>query len=215
MATPEKAALINVQTSERIEFQFNPETFSLSKSSDWQSNQKDHIYDIPVVKWKGGAAMKLEITIFFDTYEDDTDVRDKTTKVEELTLVDSEEHEPPKLKFDWGGTLKVRGSVELQWILSSFNTTYKMFNSGGKPVRAEMKLSLTEYATEQMLKDRSRLQSPDHEKAYRVQPGDTLQSIAWHHYDDASLWRPIAAANNIEDPRDLEPGSVLRVPRIR
>ncbi len=211
----EKAKLINVKTNEEFEFQFNPETFSLSKSSDWQSNQKDHIYDIPVTKWKGGGAMKLEITIFFDTYEADTDVRDKTTKIEELTLVDSEEHEPPKLKFSWGGILKVKGSTDLQWVLSSFNTTYKMFNSAGKPVRAEMKLSLTEYATEQMLKDRSRLQSPDHEKAYRVQPGDTLQSIAWHHYDDASLWRPIAAANNIEDPRDLEPGAVLRVPRIR
>ncbi len=65
------------------------------------------------------------------------------------------------------------------------------------------------------LKDRSRLQSPDHEKAYRVRPGDTLQSIAWRHYDDPSLWRPIASANNIEDPRDLVPGAVLRVPRIR
>jgi nucleoid-associated protein YgaU len=111
--------------------------------------------------------------------------------------------------------MKILGGTELQWILSSFNTTYKMFNTSGVPVRAEMKISLTEYATEQMLKDRSRLQSPDHEKAYRVQPGDTLQSIAWHHYDDASLWRPIASANNIEDPRDVEPGLVLRVPRIR
>jgi|SaaInl4_150m_RNA_FD_contig_21_633999_length_1606_multi_9_in_0_out_0_3 LysM repeat protein len=215
MATPEKAYLENAKTGTKYEFQFNPETYSLTKQSDWQANQKDHIYDIPVVKWKGGSAMKLELTIFFDTYEDDSDVRDKTRKVEELTLVDPDEHEPPKLKFYWGGAMKIRSGTELQWILGSFNTTYKMFNSSGIPVRAEMKISLSEYATEDMLKDRSRLQSPDHEKAYRVQPGDTLQSIAWRHYDDPSLWRPIAAANNIEDPRDVAPGTVLRVPRIR
>ncbi len=215
MAELTKAKLVNANGGDEYEFQFNPETYSLSKSSDWQSNQKDHIYDIPVIKWKGGAAMKLEVTAMFDTYEADSDVRDKTRPLEELTLVNSEEHEPIKLKFVWGGTMSIRNGTELQWVLTSFNTTYKMFNSSGIPVRAEMKLSLTEYATEQMLKDRSRMQSPDHEKAYRVQPGDTLQSIAYHHYDDPSLWRPIASANNIEDPRDLTPGAVLRVPRIR
>ncbi len=209
-----KASLKNIKGGTH-EFQFNPESYSLSKQSDWQANQKDHVYDLPVMKWKGGSAMKLEFTAFFDTYEADSDVRDKTRPLEELTLVDSEEHEPPKLTFNWDGPLKILGGTEVQWVLVSFNTTYKMFNASGVPVRAEMKLSLSEYATEQQLKDRSRLQSPDHEKAHRVQPGDTLQSIAFHHYEDPALWRPIAEANRIEDPRDLRPGAVLRVPRIR
>ncbi len=50
---------------------------------------------------------------------------------------------------------------------------------------------------------------------HRVRPGDTLHSIAQEAYRDSSKWRPIAEANSIEDPLDLMPGAVLRVPRIR
>ena len=210
------ATFVNAnKSSEKWTVQFNPETYSLSKASEWQANQKDHVLDSPIYKWKGGAAMKLEMTLFFDTYEAGEDVRDKTRPLEELTLVDSEEHEPVKLIFNWGGDLKVKKTSTVKWIMTSFNTTYKLFNEQGTPVRAEMKVSLTEWADKEMLEARAKLQSPDHEKAYRVQPGDTLQSIANSHYEDPTLWRPIAAANNIEDPRDLSPGTVLRVPRIR
>jgi hypothetical protein len=210
------AEFVNVKTNDSIKVQFNPETYSLSKASEWQANQKSHNLDAPLYDWKGGAAMKLEMTLFFDVYEESNkDVRDLTREVEHLSLVDSEEHRPPRVKFNWGGVLSVKGSSEVYFVLTSFNTTYKMFNANGIPVRAEMKVSLTEWADKEMLEKRSKLQSPDHEKAHRVQPGDTLQSIANEQYDDPTLWRPIAKANNIEDPRDLAPGTVLRVPRIR
>jgi len=224
MSSPQKAyfTVVKVEknskpsaTGTKIEVQFNPETYGLSKSSDWSKTDGEHKYDVPLTEWKGGGSMKLEMTLFFDTYESGDDVRDKTSELEDLCLVDGESHEPPKLTFTWGGSMTVKGSHEIVWVLSSFNTTYKMFNGEGVPVRAEMKVSLTEFATEKMLTDRSKMQSPDHEKAYRVQPGDTLQSIAYSHYDDAALWRPIASANNIEDPRSVAPGTVLRVPRIR
>jgi len=210
-----KAYFQSKASGHKFEVQFNPESYSLSKSSDWSAKKGDHTLDLPLMEWKGGAAMKLEMTLQFDTYEADEDVRDKTRPIEELTMVYDETHGPPILTFNWDGPMKIRGNAEVTWVMSGFSTTYKMFNSQGVPVRAEMKVSLTEYADEAQQKDRIRLQSPDHEKAYRVQPGDTLQSIAFEAYDDPALWRPIAAANNIEDPRDIEPGTVLRVPRIR
>jgi nucleoid-associated protein YgaU len=135
--------------------------------------------------------------------------------IEELSMVNCESHGPPLMKFYWGGYIKVREKSEVTWLLTSFNTTYTMFTEDGKPVRAEMKVSLTEFADADTQKGRIRLQSPDHEKAYRVQPGDTLQAVANEAYGDPTLWRPIATANNIEDPRSLAPGDVLRVPRIR
>ena len=132
-------------------------------------------------------------------------------------MVKDETHGPPIIEFYWGGKswYHRKGGATLTWNLTSFNTTYKTFNSDGKPVRAEMKVTLTEYATEDQQKARIRLQSPDHEKVHRVRPGDTLHSIAVSAYDDPSKWRPIAEANNIEDPLALTPGAVLRVPRIR
>lgn len=210
-----KAYFQSKASGTKFEVQFNPETYSLSKSADWSSKKGDHTLDLPLMEWKGGAPMKLEMTLHFDTYEADSDVRDLTRPIEELTMVYDETHGPPILTFNWDGPMKIRGNAEVTWVMTSFATTYKMFSSQGVPVRAEMKVSLTEYADEKQQKDRIRLQSPDHEKAYRVQPGDTLQSIAAHAYDDPALWRPIASANNIEDPRNLSPGTILRVPRIR
>jgi hypothetical protein len=210
-----KAYFEQVKNSKKFEFQFNPESYSISKSADWSENKSDHILDSPLLEWKGGKSMKLDMTIMFDTYEEDSDVRKKTMPIEELTMVYDETHGPPHLYFHWDDYLKVRDGHKVTWVMTSFNTTYKMFSASGVPVRAEMKVSLTEIADEDTQKARIRLQSPDHEKAYRVQPGDTLQAIANEAYDDPTLWRPIASANNIEDPRNLEPGQVLRVPRIR
>jgi hypothetical protein len=211
----EKATFVQTNNSKEFVVQFNPETLTLTKAADWSEKQGDHTLDLPLFEWKGGKAMKLEMTLVFDTWEEGSDVREKTAPIEELAMVYDETHGPPILKFVWGRTWMHRGTAELTWVLSGFNTTYKMFNSEGVPVRAEMKVTLTEWADEDTQKGRIRLQSPDHEKVHRVQPGDTLQSIAAHAYDDPSKWRPIAAANHIEDPFALEPGSVLRVPRIR
>jgi len=214
---PEPSNKVTFVASKEYEVQYNPETISLSKSADWAEKKGDHTLDLPLVEWKGGKAMKLEMTLFFDTYEEDSDVRKKTGPIEELSMVKDEEHGPPIIKLKVGGKpwFHRKGDAQLKWNLTSFSTTYKMFNSKGEPVRAEMKVSLTEYATETDQKNRIRLQSPDHEKTHRVRPGDTLHSIALEAYRDSSKWRPIAEANSIEDPLDLRPGAVLRVPRIR
>lgn len=214
MANLKKAVFKVKSNGHEFPVQFNPDSISLSKAADWAEKKGDHTLDLPLLEWKGGKAMKLEMTLYFDTYEDNSDVRDKTQKIEELTMVQDETHGPPIIEFIWDKSWFHRGKA-LTWNVVGFSTTYKMFNSDGVPVRAEMKVSLSEYATEEEQKARIRLQSPDHEKVHRVRPGDTLQSIALEAYHDPTKWRPIAAANNIEDPLDLQPGAVLRVPRIR
>ena len=49
---------------------------------------------------------------------------------------------------------------------------------------------------------------------YTVRRTDTLEGIALKFFRDPSFWRDIAAKNNIENPRILEPGTVLVIPRI-
>jgi nucleoid-associated protein YgaU len=44
--------------------------------------------------------------------------------------------------------------------------------------------------------------------------GETLSGIAAAVYDDAELWRPLAVANDIDDPRSLTPGQQLTVPSL-
>jgi nucleoid-associated protein YgaU len=47
-----------------------------------------------------------------------------------------------------------------------------------------------------------------------VQRGDTLSGIAFAVYRDATVWREIAANNQIQDPRTLAPGTVLQLPNL-
>ena len=44
--------------------------------------------------------------------------------------------------------------------------------------------------------------------------GDTLSGIAFAVYRDSSVWRAIASNNQIQDPRTLQPGSVLQLPSV-
>lgn len=49
-------------------------------------------------------------------------------------------------------------------------------------------------------------------RRYKVKNGDTLTKIAVKFYRDASMWRKIANANKIRNPRKLKVGKVLRLP---
>ncbi|WP_296224812.1 FecR domain-containing protein [Ralstonia sp. UBA689] len=47
---------------------------------------------------------------------------------------------------------------------------------------------------------------------YRVQPGDTLISLADRYMDSVEGWRLLQQRNHVANPYRLQPGSVLRVP---
>ena len=53
------------------------------------------------------------------------------------------------------------------------------------------------------------------DKSRQVRRGDTLQSLAAEEYGDPRQWRHIAVANGIVNPRDLRPGTVLTIPKLR
>jgi nucleoid-associated protein YgaU len=47
-----------------------------------------------------------------------------------------------------------------------------------------------------------------------MMPGETLDRISARYYGDSNEWRSIAAANGIEDPLAVRPGSLLMIPEI-
>ncbi|MCB1936785.1 MAG: LysM peptidoglycan-binding domain-containing protein [Nitrosomonas sp.] len=51
--------------------------------------------------------------------------------------------------------------------------------------------------------------------SYIVKDGDTLQGIAASQLNDASQWREIALANNIDNPRKIIAGVRLKIPRLK
>lgn len=99
-------------------------------------------------------------------------------------------------------------------MLTSLDVTYTLFHIDGKPLRAKLSVKLKEYLTVQEQQRKREGTSPDVEKKYVVRTGETLSSIAAAVYRDPALWRKVADANRITDPRSLTPGTVLTVPRL-
>jgi nucleoid-associated protein YgaU len=58
------------------------------------------------------------------------------------------------------------------------------------------------------------LLSADRTKQWVFKTGDTLQKIAAREYGDPNKWRPIARANNIDNPLTIPAGQALKIPAL-
>ncbi len=144
-----------------------------------------------------------------DTSDTLEDVREKyVDRLRGLMNIHRELHAPPVVQLVWDKEV-FRGVVE------SLTVTYTMFRPDGVPLRARLGISLKEYRPLEIQVHETPKLSPDFEKSYTVVRGDTLSSIAEQVYRDPAVWRDIARANHIRDPRRLEPGRVLALSKLR
>jgi nucleoid-associated protein YgaU len=91
-----------------------------------------------------------------------------------------------------------------------------MFHPNGEPMRAFVDLELAQAEPTSPV---GQAQNPTTRgiaglKQHIVQGEDTLQSIAYEAYNDATNWRPIAEANHIDDPLRVRRGRSLTIPRL-
>ena len=207
MATLEKAKLINVDKNETYNVLFNPKEYSVQKSVQWEPHKAPGL-DTPEQEFTSGNPAVMSVELFFDSYEKNTDVRSEhTDKIYKLALVDPDKHRPPLVMFSWGG-------FTFKGVLESLSIRYTMFLPDGKPCRATANLSIKEAQTAKEQLEANPRNSPDHTKRRTVKTGETLALIAHEEYDDPAEWRRIADANNIMDPREVKPGTVLTLPPI-
>ncbi len=221
-----------------IEALFNPNKISLSNSVEW--SPKDVVGPPPSYTLSfDGAKLKpptLTIELFFDTYEGDrnapgigqallnnikgtplglfpfakpngTSVLAYTEQIAQLARLDKELHRPPVCSLWWGKYALFHG------VLTSLQEDFTLFLGDGTPVRATLTCTFTRYTS--VTEDSLDLHSADVHKTRTVRRGDTLSSIAAEEYNDPSLWRHIATANGLSNPRVLTPGQVLRVPKLQ
>ncbi len=189
-----------------IDVLFNPTEYTLDRSATY-AEQNLLGLSTPVMQFVSGAAETLSMELFFDTYEQGTDVRAETDRIDDLLLVDGDTHAPPQLLVAWS-------SLQFRCVLESASKRFTLFLPSGMPVRARMNVTFKQYESprwEQLARPRG---SPDRSKLRRVTEGETLPLIAAREYGDPSHWRTIAAANDIDDPRSLQPGVELVVPPL-
>jgi nucleoid-associated protein YgaU len=154
-----------------------------------------------------GSAQTLTMELFFDTTDEGVDVRVFTGLILNLTSLNSETHAPPRLLFVWG-------SLVFPCVLESVTQKFDYFNALGMPLRARLSVSLKGNDTLQDLLGGIQLLSADRTKQWLFKEGDTLQKIAAQEYGDPRQWRPIAIANNIDNPLTIPTGRSLKIPAL-
>lgn len=201
-----KARITIEHTGQRFDVMFNPEEYSLNKDNNFASVAIPGLSS-PILQFVHGNLRTLEMELFFDTTDARSDVRDQTRKVTDLLKIDSELHAPPVIIVAWG-------SLEFRCVLARANQKFLKFLEDGRPSRARITVSFSEYIDPEREAKEVNRQTADFTKIHIVQRGDTLSRIAVRYYENASLWRPIAIANGIDDPRSIEPGQQLHVPSL-
>lgn len=189
-----------------VDVLFNPTEYSLEASNEYADNEVPGLQR-PISQYVGGNASSLSLSLFFDTYEDRTDVRELTNKIVSIMDVDSDLHAPPECRFVWG-------SLDFKGVITTITQRFTMFLETGEPVRATLDLSLQSSQTMKEQYQEIPRQSADRTKRKTIKLGDQLWSIAADEYEDPGAWRRIAEANGIDNPRVLAAGQSLTIPRL-
>ncbi|MET0418449.1 MAG: LysM peptidoglycan-binding domain-containing protein [Actinoplanes sp.] len=191
-----------------VPLRFNPADFKISKSNTFAEIGIPGL-ETPPIQYVRGGSESLSLEALVDTSDTVEDVRVRfVQRLRDLMRPDEKEHAPPIVRFVWGPTV-------FPGVLEKLDVTYQLFKPDGVPLRAKLDLTIREYRqVKDQVNDPPR-SSPTVEKSYLVRRGDTLSSIAAALYRDPGAWRVLARANGITDPRDVAPGRLLIVPRLR
>lgn len=197
----------------RIDFQFNPKELSMGKTASWTRQTAKANQKAGPPQYNGPMPSKLSLEMFFDASgkQDDAVVQ----RVDKLfaccvptdASLKQNKGSPPWVLFRWGeltGFLAYVASVQVK---------YTLFTAAGLPVRATCTVALEEIA------GNPPKQNPTSgglvpRRVHVLIEGDTLAGIAYNEYGNASLWRAVAAANRIDDPMRLRPGTSVLLPAV-
>jgi hypothetical protein len=198
-----------------FEVLFNPNSYSISKSVNWGGSSSAEV-NAPTLTFGGGASRTLSLELFYDVTEpvrDDEvidDVRKETNKMVALTRIQRDLHRPPVVQITWGDDSGDRFDFPFIGVVAQLTQRFTLFRSDGKPVRATLSVSFREFCDV----EKDQRQTDPEFTTRLVKRGDTLSNIAADVYRDQTLWRVIAEANQLDDPRRLAVGSRLILPKI-
>lgn len=196
---------------------FNPTEYAVERETTFAEVAIPGL-DAPVLQYVRGNGDKVSVELFFDVTDTMVDgqisngssVRDAyITPLQQLMLQDPTMHAPPRVQLLWGSTV-----IQACCVATGMAVTYTLFDVTGAPVRATAKRSFRQATSAAAQLGQMGLTSPDKTNFATVREGDTLPAIAFREYGDATQWRAIAAANDLDNPLALTPGQSLVVPRI-
>jgi hypothetical protein len=202
-------AKIQIEGGDSIDCAFNPQTYSVSKTNIW-TYKPNQSKDFPDPEFGGGLPMTYKLSLLLDTSLEgpDKSVKDQANAL--MKAMHGGGSAPKFVTFSWGSTKLPKGAP------MSISIQYAMFHPNGEPMRAFVDLEL---AQAEPTSPAGQAQNPTTRgtaglRTHIVQDGDSLHSVAYDAYGDATRWRAIAEANGIDDPLRVPRGTSLNVPRL-
>jgi hypothetical protein len=198
-----------INLDKKCQVQFNPETLKVSFANQiaTQSGTGDQ-KGTPSRQFVGAGTTKLSLQLWFDVsapmppeQQAEQDVRKLTAKVAYFITPKPEGDKflPPGVRFIWG-------SFQFDGIMESMEESLEFFSSDGRPLRASVTINLSQQKiTEFKFAKES---GPGTRPLTPAPSGKSLPSIA-DNQGKGDSWQLIAALNNIENPRLLQPGQLL------
>ncbi len=215
-------AQLAIENGETIQALFNPTELTITKGNNWTFDAIKGT-SLPKGKFGGGKPREMQITLLLDqtlpngsmTVKDMADKLLKMMDVPSGTGGGSADAVPPLVTFQWGDVPSFKAAC------TSLTIAFQLFKPNGTPIRADVKLALTqaETATSASSNSSNSRTNPTTRSAgglgvHVVRDGDSLQSVAHGTYGDPARWRLIAEANGIDNPLHLRRGTPLNLPRL-
>ncbi len=209
-------AQLKIDGGPDLDCYFNPTEYSVAKTNEWTYKKVTGTSFSPP-EFGGGTPRQMELSLLFDETLPAVPPRKMSVKRATAELLDMMEvpsgktggtptAAPPFVTFHWGNLL-FKGAC------TSLSVAYKLFRPNGDPVRAEVKITLKQAAIA------PKGQNPTTRAnagfgVHIVRDGDTLPSVSYQAYGDATKWRIIAEANGVDNPLHLRRGTPLSLPRL-
>lgn len=190
----------------KIPVMFNPENYTVSATGQLSTDDKSNI------QFDRVNLDDFTVTLFFDSYEQQTDVRTKTKPIADLvkpTVEGKTTKKPPICRFMWG-------KFSYKGLIYKVQQEFIMFLPSGIPVRA--KLTLTFKAVLTKTEDAELQGKEACWKVWTVKAGDRIDLIAYEALKDITQWKKLAESNNIADPlifpTKTDIGTTLIIPEL-
>jgi hypothetical protein len=217
-----KKAELAIDGGETIKVLFNPTEYTITKTNTWNFKEVQGA-SLPPAEFGGGNPRELSVSLLLDaslleasqSVKSVTDALFKMMEVADGQPAAGTRASPPKVTFRWGAVDTFKA------VCTSLTVAYQLFKPNGEPIRADVKLQLkqAEPASTASSSSANQGQNPTTRAVaghgvHTVQDGDSLPSIAYRAYGDATRWRAIAEANDVDDPLRLRRGTPLMLPRL-
>jgi nucleoid-associated protein YgaU len=206
----EKAKIVNLDTDEKIECLFNPNTYTFERSNTWTQKQVKG-ENVPNLEFGGGSSATLSMQLFLDTSTTGGDVRKTTEKIRKLMDIDENAKDmttvkgrPPMVEFRWGQIWTFKA------VITRLSENCTLFRDDGIPIRATLDVTFLQ-AKEQGVyaAQNPTTMGTSGYKRWVVKEGDSIDWIAYREYGNSAMWRYLADINNLDDPGRLRPGQIL------